>query len=225
MNKTLLNFALIFLTLIVSCKQNSPEPNSNEKSNSDPIKLAKIVEENYDIKNDSVIFKSANIENFNKEGKSITVFWIGKEKDTVLRFYRKYDENNQLIGAEYYEQGDTEPSRDTVYINQDGQKVEASLNAENQISWKSTITTDENGNPVLKTYENGKGDYRGLDSLFFDHQNRVIKGFYKNSKGKRYSIKTYKYLKSDDKGNWIEREMFKNDTLSQKQIRILTYYE
>ncbi|WP_138434400.1 hypothetical protein [Winogradskyella algicola] len=148
-----------------------------------------------------------------------------RKKDTILRFYRKYDESKELIGAEYYEQGDTEPSRDTVYVNSDGLKVEASLNTENQISWKSTITTDNNGNPVLKTYQNGKGEYRGLDSLFFNNQNLEIKGFYENSKGKRYSIRTYEYIRFDEQGNWTERKMFKNDTLNQKQVRTMTYHE
>ena len=187
--------------------------------------IAKVVEESYDIRNDSIIFNSATIENFDKDGNSIDVYWIGEEKDTVLRFYRKYDKDNMLVGAEYYEKGDTDPSRDTVYVNAEGLKVEASLNANNQITWKSTTTTDENGNPVLKTYENGKGEYRGLDSLFFDEKNREIKGFYKNAKGKRFGVRTYQYIKSDDYGNWTERKMFVNDTLKQNQIRTLQYHD
>ncbi|MFP2996039.1 hypothetical protein ABN763_09010 [Spongiivirga sp. MCCC 1A20706] len=225
MKNSFFYFTLLSLFLVVSCKQNATESTSNLESNSGSVVLAKVIEENYDIKSDSTVFKSANIENFDQDGKSIDVFWLGQEKDTVLRFYRKYDKNNKLVGAEYYEQGDIEPSRDTVFLNSNGLKVEAALNAENQISWKSTITTDAKGNPILKTYENGKGEYRGLDSLFFDDQNRIIKGFYENSKGKRYGIKTYQYLKSDEKGNWTERNMFVNDTLRQKQTRILTYHE
>ncbi|WP_208155408.1 hypothetical protein [Winogradskyella pelagia] len=53
----------------------------------------------------------------------------------------------------------------------------------------------------------------------------MIKGFYENSKGKRYSIRTYEYVKSDDNGNWTERKMFKNDTLRQKHVRTITYHE
>ncbi|MEM9681109.1 MAG: hypothetical protein AAF901_12375, partial [Bacteroidota bacterium] len=87
------------------------------------------------------------------------------------------------------------------------------------------ITTDQNGNQVLKTYENGKGEYRGFDSLFFDEKNREIKGFYENSKGKRYGIRTYEYLDSDAEGNWTERKMFVNDTLTQKQTRIIKYHD
>ncbi len=215
---------LVFCMIISSCKDSKKEDSLTSQQNSTSV-IAKIIEENFNIKEDTLVFNSGTIENFDKDARSIDVYWIGEERDTVLRFYRKYDKNNILIGAEYYEEDDTEPSRDTVYINQDGLKVEASLNAENQITWTSTITTDNNGNPVLKTYQNGKGEYRGLDSLFFDDENRVIKGFYKNSKGKRYSIRTYEYLKSDNYGNWTERKLFKNDTLSQKQIRILSYHE
>ncbi|WP_111684519.1 hypothetical protein [Winogradskyella tangerina] len=218
-------FPLIFLLLIqiVSCKDSNKNTDLKSAKSLAP-EIAKIQEENFDLRNDSVIFSSGTIENFDKDGKSIDVYWLGEDKDTILRFYRKYDSNKNLIGAEYFEAGDTEPSRDTVYTNSEGRKVEASLNSDNQITWRSTITEDENGNPVLKTYSNGKGQYRGLDSLFFDSENRVIKGFYENSKGKRYSIRTYKYLNSDEHGNWIERQMFKNDTLNQKQVRTITYH-
>ncbi|MDC7998025.1 hypothetical protein [Gilvibacter sediminis] len=222
MNK-LLSLLLLSLVLI-SCKDEAKQADSTKTAEpTEPI-IAKVYEENFDLRKDSIIFNSGTIENFDPNGNSIDVYWIGQERDTVLRFYRKYDTAMNLIGAEYYEEGDTEPSRDTVYFNAEGLKVEASLNAENQISWKSTITPDTNGNPVLKTYENGKGEYRGLDSLFFDSQDRVIKGFYKNSKGKRYSVRTYEYVKSDEKGNWTERKMFKNDTLNQKQVRTITYH-
>ena len=88
----------------------------NKKSS----QIAKVAEEVYELKNDSLIFKSSTIENFDKDGNSIDVYWIGNKKDTILRFYRKYDENKKLIGAEYYEEGDTEPSRDTVYTNSEG---------------------------------------------------------------------------------------------------------
>ena len=138
---------------------------------------------------------------------------------------RKYDGQKNLIGAEYYEEGDTEPTRDTVFYNDSGQKVEASMNAGGKITWQSTITTDERGNPVLKTYQNGKGEYRGLDSLYFDNQNRVVKGFYESGSGKRYSIKTYEYLESDRQDNWIERKMFKNDTLAELHKRNITYHK
>lgn len=219
-------FSLILLQIfVVSCNQDIKKEKSSENEVFSKPKIAQIKEENYDISNDSIIFNSASIENFDTNGHSIDVYWIGEKKDTVLRFYRKYDENKNLIGAEYYEQGDTEPSRDTVYFNADGLKVEASLNPSNQITWKSTISTDPKGNPVLKTYENGKGEYRGLDSLFFDEKNREIKGFYKNAKGKRYSIRTYQYLKSDIYDNWTERKMFVNDTLKQTQIRKIEYYD
>ena len=218
----LLAVVLIALTSCQEGKSNKKEIDNKPKNQ---LEIATVKEENFDLRNDSMIFNSAAIENFDKNGNSIHIYWIGQEKDTILRFYRKYDNQMKLIGAEYYEQGETEPSRDSVYINSNGLKVEASLNSENQISWQFTETTDENGNPVLKTYENGKGEYRGLDSLFFDNQNRVTKGFYENSKGKRYSIKTYEYVKSDYQGNWTERKMFKNDTLIQKQIRTITYHE
>jgi len=220
-----ISFIAIVLIALTSCNDERGNKKEVDDKSINQLEIAKIKEENFDLRNDSIIFNSATIENFDKNGNSIDIYWIGQEKDTILRFYRKYDNQMKLIGAEYYEQGETEPSRDTVYVNSNGLKVEASLNSENQISWKFTETTDENGNPVLKTYENGKGEYRGLDSLFFDNQNRVTKGFYENSKGKRYSIKTYEYVESDSQGNWTERKMFKNDTLSQKQIRTITYHK
>ncbi len=222
MKREFLFTALLLLT--ISCNNNNQSASTPKNEEEPQLEIAKIKEENFDLRNDSIIFNGGTIENFDKEGNSIDVYWIGAQGDTILRFYRKYDSNKKLIGAEYYEEGDVEPSRDTVYINPNGQKVEASLNAENQISWKSIITTDLRGNPVLKTYENSKGEYRGLDSLYFDEQNRVVKGFYENSKGKRYAIRTYEYLTSDANGNWTERKMFKDDTLSQKQTRTITYH-
>lgn len=218
-----ISLSLIVLIVFVSCKHETKEENNTVDSETTKLEITKIQEEKFDVINDSLKFNSATIENFDDEGNSIDVYWIGKERDTTLRFYRKYDTSKNLIGAEYYEQGDVEPTKDTVYINTQGLKVEASMNNENKITWKSTQYTDANGNKVLSRYENGKGEYRGLDSLFYDDQNRVVKGFYENTNGKRYSIKTYKYLKSDEYGNWTERQMFKNDTLNQKQIRILKY--
>ncbi|SHH41428.1 hypothetical protein [Winogradskyella jejuensis] len=217
---------LVFALVLNSCKDSKKEVQKLDTEDQQTIKkqLAKVTEENFDIRNDSLIFKSATIENFDKDGNSIDVYWIGKKRDTVLRFYRKYDYNMKLIGAEYYEEDDIEPSRDTVYTDMEGNRVEASLNTDNQIRWKSTIHQDVNGNDVLMAYSNGKGEYRGFDSLYYDNKNRVIKGFYENSKGKRYSTKTYRYLKTDDYDNWIERHMLKNDTLSQKQLRTLVYY-
>ncbi len=219
-------YLLINIAFICGCKQGKSEKKEieNQTINITQKQLTKVTEENYNVKSDSLIFSSSTIENFDKNGNSIDVYWIGEERDTILKFYRKYDVNMKLIGAEYFEEGDTEPSRDTVFIDNDGRRVEASLDVKNNIKWKSTIHQDDNGNEVLKTYENGKGEYRGYDSLYFDKKNRVIKGFYENSKGKRYSIKTYKYLKFDEYGYWIERQMFKDDTLNQKQIRILEYH-
>jgi hypothetical protein len=220
-----ISLLVLILAFALSCKNESKKVEDSQFNKNLKPEIAKTLEENFDLRNDSIIFSSATIENFDKDGNSIDVYWLDEEKDTVLRFYRKYDKNKKLIGAEYFEQGDTVPSRDTVYLNKKGQKVEASLNTDYKISWKSTITMDENQNPVLKTYENGEGEYRGLDSLFFDKQNRVIKGFYENSQGKRYSIRTYEYIKSDGHGNWIKRMMFKNDTLRQKQVRSITYHD
>ena len=218
--------SLVFLVvLITSCK--------NQTKNNIPLidkisstnQYSKIIQENFELRNDSTIYKSATIENFDKEGNSIDEYWIGNEKDTVLKFYSKYDKNMKLIGALYYEERETKPSRDTVYYNSEGLKVVASLNTNNQITWKYITTKDNLGNPVLKTYENGKGEYRGLDSLFFDDKNRVVKGFYKNSRGKRSSIKTYKYFKSDEKGNWTDRKMYVNGILKQQQLRKITYHQ
>lgn len=214
-------FLMVKVALICGCATNSSEQLSTE---TDTVAIAKVQEENYDVEKDSVVFSSATIENFDRDGNSIDVFWLDESRDTVLKFYRTYDDDGNLIGARYYEAGDDEPSRDTVYVNSDGLKVEASLNGDRQITWKSTTQPDDRGNPVLKTYENGKGEYRGLDSLFFDDKDRVVKGFYKNSKGKRMSVKTYQYTQSDEYGNWIEREMYKDDTLRQRQVRVLSYY-
>ncbi|MEM6516540.1 MAG: hypothetical protein AAF688_10190 [Bacteroidota bacterium] len=221
------NYAKYFLLLMLisSCKKEL-QSNKNEKSSEMiDFTISKIEEENFDIADIDYSFKSGTIENFDIEGKSIDLYWIDKDRDTILKFYRRYDKNGNLIGARYYEEGDIKPSRDTVYINAEGHKVEASLNGDGKVIWKMTIFTDDNDNPVLKRYENGKGDYRGLDSLFFDDNGRVIKGFYENSKGRRYSIKTYNYLESDKAGNWIERMMYVNDTLKQRQLRRITYYD
>ena len=152
-----ISFIAIVLITLTSCNDERGNKKEVDDKSINQLEIAKIKEENFDLRNDSVIFNSATIENFDKNGNSIDVYWIGQKKDTILRFYRKYDNQMKLIGAEYHEPGETEPSRDTVYLNSNGLKVEASLNSENQISWKSIITTDENGNPVLKTYENGKG--------------------------------------------------------------------
>jgi hypothetical protein len=220
------NFVFVVL-LIGSCadsKQEKEKTTAQTAAKKEKI-LAKITQETFDIRNDSTIFNSATIENFDVDGNSIDVFWLDAKRDTILRFYRTYDANKKLIGATYYEAGDTEPSRDTVYINPEGKKVEASLNAEGNISWKSTITTDANGNPVLKTYENGKGAYRGFDSLYFDERNREIKGFYENSKGKRFNVRTYTYITADKQGNWLKRVTYKNDTIVQKQARTLEYHQ
>lgn len=218
----------IFVISCVDAKKEKPAVTTDVKKVKEIIevkKIAKITEETFERRNDSSIFISATIENFDIDGNSIDVYWLGEKRDTILRFYRKYDTNKKLIGAEYYEENDTEPSRDTVYINSEGKKVEASLNAEGKISWKSTITTDVNGNPVLKTYENGKGEYRGFDSLYFNERNREIRGFYENSKGERYNDKAYTYTAADKQGNWVRRVIFINDTLLKSQKRFLKYHK
>ncbi|MEM6718551.1 MAG: hypothetical protein AAF611_04460 [Bacteroidota bacterium] len=216
--------------LLISCadvkkEKEKPTVTVDEKKVKKIKKIAKITEETFDFGKDTKTFISATIENFDKEGNSMNVYWLNEKRDTILRFYRKYDANKKLIGAEYYEEGDTEPSRDTVYINSEGKKVEASLNSEGKISWKSTITTDANGNPVLKTYENGKGEYRGYDSLYFDKRNREIKGFYENAKGKRFNVRTYTYIARDKQENWLDRVVEINDTLVRSQKRIIKYHK
>ncbi len=187
--------------------------------------LAKVTEEQYDVRNDSLIFTGATIENFSADGRSTELFWINERRDTILRLYRKYDAEQQPIGAEYYEEGDTLPNLDTLYTDEAGRRVEASLNADRQVTWMSTIYTDDRGNEVLRSYQNSKGEYRGLDSLYYDERNRVVKGFYENAKGKRKRIKTYEYLRDDAYANWLERTQFVNDTLRQKHLRQLEYYE
>ncbi|MEL6865423.1 MAG: hypothetical protein AAFP19_13440 [Bacteroidota bacterium] len=225
MKKRLLLSLIAIGAIMVSCNQETESESSVAAAEQPDKRLAQVKEEQYDIKEDSLTFNSATIENFDRDGRSMQVFWMDEDRDTILRFYRKYASDQQLIGAEYFEEGDTLPNRDTVYLDGEGRKVEASLNADNQITWKSTIHADAQGNEVLRSYENGKGDYRGFDSLYFDDKNRVIKGFYENAKGKRYSIKTYEYLSSDEQDQWLERNMFVDDTLRQKHKRILTYYE
>lgn len=224
MKNTFFTILVVAVLLIISCKSGTENQSTSELSKNESPELAKVIEEQFDIVNDSLKFNSATIENFNKEGNSIDVYWLNNERDTILRFYRKYNAKGELIGAEYYEEGDTEASKDTVYTNENGLKVEASLNAEGKITWKSTIQTDENGNEILRTYENSKGEPRGLDSLFFDDKNRPIKGFYKNANGKKYSTKTYKYLAADQFDHWTERNLLVNDTLSQKHFRVLEYH-
>lgn len=220
---TLVSLVTIF-SIHTSCIYQQEEKSKQKALENQEATIAKETIENYNIQNDSTRFNSATIENFAADGRSIDVYWINNKRDTILRFFRKYDENNQLIGAEYFEEGDTLPSRDTVYYSSDGFKIEASLNEDNQITWKSTIHTDSRGNEILRTYENGKGEYRGLDSLYFDDQNREIKGFYKNAKGKKYGVRTYEYIKEDEFQNWTERNLFVNDTLNQKQLRKIEYH-
>ncbi|MEM1219450.1 MAG: hypothetical protein AAGH79_11075, partial [Bacteroidota bacterium] len=183
MQRTLLPFLFVLCFIgFQACEQGAKEQEVTSPQ------ISTILEEQFDLRNDSVIFSSGTIENFDQAGNSIDVYWLNETRDTVLRFYRKYDNNQQLIGAEYYEEGDSLPNLDTVYFNTAGQKVEASLNAEGIVTWKSTITEDEAGNEVLRRYENGKGEPRGLDSAYFDTKNRLVKGFYQNAAGKKYSI-------------------------------------
>ncbi|MEO1628936.1 MAG: hypothetical protein AAFV25_27565 [Bacteroidota bacterium] len=225
MNKHILLSLLAAALLLTSCNSGdntTPQAETPTPQEAAPP-LAKVQEEQFDLRNDSTIFKFATIENFDKAERSIDIYWIGEKRDTTLRFYWKYAADGTQIGAEYFEPGDTEPNKDTVYTNEDGLRVEASFNAQNQISWKSTIYKDANGNEVLRSYENGKGEYRGFDSLYFDNKDRVVMGFYENARGKRYGIKTYEYLKSDQYGNWTERNMMVDDTLRQIHKRSLEY--
>ncbi|MEM9679260.1 MAG: hypothetical protein AAF901_02965, partial [Bacteroidota bacterium] len=115
--------SLIFLLLTISCKDTREIQLDKTEIDLKQKLFSKIIEENYDILNDSISFSSGTIENFDKSGKSINVFWINEEMDTILRFYRKYDKNKTLIGAEYFEEGDEEPSKDTVFTNSNGLKV------------------------------------------------------------------------------------------------------
>ncbi|MEM1323186.1 MAG: hypothetical protein AAGG75_23170 [Bacteroidota bacterium] len=220
MKENLYTYVMLSLLFFAACNSNTQKSTPEQDA-----ELAQVKEEQFDLRNDSLIFSSATIENFDPQGRSIDVYWLDEDRDTILFFYRKYDDNQQLIGAEYYEEGDTSATIDTVFTNEEGLQVEASLNAEGQISWASTIKTDDKGNETLRTYKNGRGEYRGFDSLALDDQNRVIRGFYENANGKRYRIKTYEYLKSDSYNNWIERNLFVNDTLSQRHVRTLTYHQ
>jgi len=213
----------LFLFILCFFAFQACEQVAKEQAETSP-QISTILEEQFDLRNDSIIFNSGTIENFDQAGNSIDVYWLNEARDTVLRFYRKYDSNQQLIGAEYYEEGDSPPNFDTVYFNAAGQKVEASLNAEGIVTWKSTITEDEAGNEVLRRYENGKGEPRGLDSAYFDTKNRLVKGFYQDTAGKKYSIRTYKYLEEDQYENWTLRQLFKDGELKQKQTRTLTYF-
>ena len=216
----LLSFSFISL-------ENAPKKVSHSEINQTPKpKIAKIKEANFDIRNDTVIFNSGSIENFDKASHPIDVYWIGETRDTVVRLQHKYDKSKNLVGTETYQHGKKTPYIDTIYVNTNGLKVIESFDSDHKVSKKSIITTDKNENPVLKTYENGKGEFQGLDSLFFDAKNRVIKEFHEDSKGKRYGIiLTYKYIKSDQYGNWTERHMYVGETLSQKQTREITYYK
>ncbi|MEM9921719.1 MAG: hypothetical protein AAF990_26690 [Bacteroidota bacterium] len=219
---TALAVAVLLLTAISCEDQQTPKAAATEVETPKKNILKETIEE-YDLRNDSVIFRSATIENFDQDGHSVDIYWIGPKRDTTLRFYRKYDANKKLVGAEYFEKGDVEPTLDTVYTNAEGLKVEVSMNSKREIVWKSTIATDGEGNEVARVYENRKGAYRGLDSTFFDDKNRMVKGFYKNAKGQKKKIKTYEYTKEDQYQNWTERKMFVNDTLQQRHIRILQY--
>ena len=93
------NLSLIILVSIwiVSCNNETEKAQSSEINGASQLEMAAVREDNFDLRNDSVIFNSGTIENFDKEGRSIDIYWIGEARDTILRFYRKYDENKKLI--------------------------------------------------------------------------------------------------------------------------------
>ena len=77
---------LLLSILILSCNTETKNKQDNTSEKVIESVISKIKEENYDIVDNENVFKSGTIENFDREGQSIDVYWIGKEKDTILKF-------------------------------------------------------------------------------------------------------------------------------------------
>ena len=125
---------LLFAVLMVACKNRTQTKKEVDTNTKQYPKISKIQEDNYDLVNDSLVFESGTIENFDVQGNSIDVYWVNKDMDTILKYYNRYDSKYNLIGAEYYEEDEMEPSRDSIFYTSEGLKVVASLNEENRIT-------------------------------------------------------------------------------------------
>ncbi|WP_138434401.1 hypothetical protein [Winogradskyella algicola] len=78
MKRLLLLFIITVFAL--SCKNETKKEENYKINEKSELKIAKIKEENFDLRNDSILFSGGTIENFDKDGNSIDVYWIGEKK-------------------------------------------------------------------------------------------------------------------------------------------------
>ncbi len=135
--------------------------------------------------------------------------YVNREKDSLWKYYSKYDEN-LLLAEEYY----VNNNREGVWINYyPNGEVAEEINYENDKKnglWKQYYN---DGSIKLKaTYENG--DLEGLFTVYFPNGVVNISGTY--NKG----MKTGTWMFFNDKAEKVEREIYENGVMVDKEVYV-----
>ena len=134
-------------------------------------------------------------------------FTFDKKRNNITN--NSFDENNILVWKEmYYYDSLNRVSKTISYNSEYGTDT-------------TQFAYDQNGRAELSKKNVIVG--RGTIKTEFDADSNMIQ-VTSFLNGDITSVDRYKYTKFDNKGNWIEMIMFKDDTLFCTYIRKLTYY-
>ncbi len=152
----------------------------------------------------SVKYTDGNYWEFNKDGnltKKITI-WVledgGKYANTVTNIYLSLNEYTVTDGTDYKI------------------KIEYEKNTRNEIEqggeyFRDSFTFDKQGR-LSKYHPNVDFDaltieYKYKSETDFFPYKKIMEASYEGGGGGEYTVSTFEYLKTDTKGNWIERKV------------------
>lgn len=144
---------------------------------------------------DSVMMQFANTYT---EGNKTGISWINADDKVVRTVKNSFDDKGKLIRSETY--------------NADGEFREGYVH-----TWKENGTVEEKA-PLVE------GEPIKANAIYFYHPNDDLKMLHEfDDNDSLYYILKYKYVAKDDNGNWTERQLYTNDTLTRLEKRIITY--
>ena len=155
--------------------------------------------------------------------------WI--ERDSLDRlttdYIVEYDDNWIQTGAKYIELEAGEPFNgsyevERVKFSGDTLKTTEWLDSAGNVYYQMVENLNEFGLPDRAAFIGEK--LHGYDSSYYTSQGFEKRIFFRNTKGKTYNDRSFKYTALNDQGDWIEREKLTEDTVRELQKRQILYY-
>ncbi|WP_411894564.1 hypothetical protein [Winogradskyella sp. A2] len=217
MKHQVLNFLLIFLAIIVSCKSEKTNPDNLSKKN---LIFDKINYYKYPVSQNDKPIKYRLSYNYDNQ-KPYRWLELDSAGKVMTDYIYNYNENWNKVGALYREDGTTDFSIEKVSYKNDTTMVTEWLDSIGNVYYSMV----DNLNKSNKTYRaEFIGDKtHGFDSTFYTKEGFEKRIFFTNTKGKVYNDRQFEYDSINSNNDWVIRRKIMDDTIRETQVREIHY--